>query len=140
LKIRLIFSYVVKIIGIGIISFLSLKEGLYAEEPVGLPTNVCYGDFCGPDQHDIWSRFQDATGLKLDLIPKIYSGICYHKSNLISPQTPQFVSILIDRVSENVFFRGRFMFYSKTNPYENMGIAAAKGEFKKQFYVKLYDL
>jgi hypothetical protein len=139
-NIRLFLSYVGKIIGIGILHFLSLTGVPCAEEPVGLPTNVCHGDFCGPDQQDIWSRFQVATGLKLDLIPNIYSGICYHKSRVISPHSPHFGGILIDKVGENVFFRGRFKFYFKTNPYEDMDIEAARGEFQKQFEVKLYDL
>ena len=106
---------------------------------MGLPTNVCYGEFCGPDQQALWDRFQVATGLKLDLIPNMYSGICYHQSRIISPHSPQFGGILIDNIKGTLFFRGRFSFYLKTNPYEGMDVETARAEFPKTFEVKLYD-
>ena len=138
--IRLFLPNLGKIIGIGLLHFLSLTGVLCANEPAGLPTNVCHGDYCGAGQQDIWGRFQIASGLKLDLIPNLYSGVCYHKSRIISPHSQQFGSVLIDKVGENVFFRGRFMFYLKTNPYADMDIEAARGEFQKQFEVKMFDL
>jgi hypothetical protein len=139
-NILLFMSYAGKITRIGIIFFLGSTGALNAGEPVGLPTNVCSGDFCGPDQQDLWDRFQVATGLKIDLIPNMYSGICYHKSRIISPHSPQFGGILIDKMKENVFFRGKFNFYITTNPYEGMDVETARGEFQKKFEVKLYDL
>jgi len=73
-SVRLCLLHSVKTIGVGVVICFFLIGVLNASETMGLPTNVCLGDFCGPMQKDIWNRFQGATGLKLRLIPSVYCG------------------------------------------------------------------
>jgi len=112
---------------------------LNATEPLGLPTNVCWGDFCGPDQQDIWDRFQAADGLKLKLIPKVYTGVCYHHSHFLDPDVPQFGGILIEEINTKLFFYGRFSFHIRINPYDGLDVDAARSKFQKRFKLVTYD-
>ncbi len=126
-------------IGIAVFLLLTIAGNLNAGESVGLPTNVCWGEFCGPDQQDIWDRFQAADSLSQDLIPRVYSGICYHDSRGLNPHVPQFGGILIDEVNQKLFFYGRFSFHIKTNPYDGLDVDTARSEFLKSFKLALYD-
>ena len=128
-----------KSIGIAVFLLIAMVGSLNATESVGLPTNVCWGEFCGPDQQDIWDRFQAAASLAPNLIPRVYSGICYHHARIIDPHVPQFGGILIDEVNEKLFFYGRFSFHIKTNPYNKLNVDTAKNVFHKSFKLALYD-
>ena len=104
----------------------------------GLPTNVCV-DFCGPAQQDIWNRFENATGLKLLLIPSVYSGTCYHKSPAYDPHTPQFGGLLLDKVNGQVIFDGKFSFYKQEHPYAHLSVETARERFPELREVALFD-
>ena len=118
---------------------ITVVGSLNASEPMGLPTNVCWGEFCGPDQQDIWDRFQAAEGLKLKLIPRVYTGVCYHNSRSLDPHVPQYGGILIDKINETFFFYGRFSFHIETNPYDGLNVDTARSEFLKNFKISFYD-
>jgi hypothetical protein len=133
------FSHAGITIAVGIVICFALIAVPQANEQMGLPTNVCSGDFCGPTQQDIWNRFQGAAGLKLDLIPNAYSGTCYYDSPTINPHQPQFGGVLIDKENEDVFFSGRFSFHKSTNPYADLGPETLREKFRRQFGITLYD-
>ena len=137
---RVYLSHTAKTIGAGVIICLILFGILHASQPMGLPMNVCSDPFCDPVQREIWNRFQNATGLKLVLVPSVYSGVCYHDSPSYNPHIPQFGGVLIDKSDGQVFFQGRFSFYKQTNPYANLSIKAARKRFPEQYEVILYDL
>ncbi len=137
---RLCMSHRVKTIGVGIIIYITLFGFLRASQSMGLPTNVCIGHFCGPVQQEIWNRFQGATGLKLVLIPSVYSGTCYHDSPAYNPHTPQFGGVLIDKVHGDVFFHGRFSFHKQKHPYADLSVEAARERFPEHYEVTLYDM
>ena len=126
-------------LGIATLLLMTVVSSLHASEPVGLPKNVCWGDFCGPDQQNIWDRFQAADGLKQSLIPRVYTGICYHHSRSLDPHVPQFGGVLIDKIDEMLFFHGRFSFHISTNPYDGLDVDTARSEFLKNFKIALYD-
>ena len=139
-KARLCMSRRVYTIGAGIIIYITLFGFLSTSQSMGLPTNVCNGHFCGPVQQEIWNRFQGATGLKLVLIPSVYSGACYHDSPSYNPHTPQFGGVLIDKVRRKVFFHGRFSFYKQKHPYADLSVEAARERFPEHYEVTLYDM
>ncbi len=136
-NVRPCLTYTGGTIGLAVVICFILAGVLNAGEPMGLPTNVCFGDFCGPEQQTIWNRFQGATGLELGLIPGVYSGTCYHDNHAINPHSPQFGGVLIDKVNENVVFDGRFGFHMKTNPYEDLDLEAARRNFPENFEISL---
>ena len=140
LNLRLCVSNKVRTIGIGVIIFITLSGMLRASQSMGLPTNVCSGRFCGPAQQKIWNRFQDATRLKLVLIPSVYSGACYHNSPSYNPHTPQFGGVLIDKEYGHVFFHGRFSFHKQTHPYADLSVEAAREQFPESYEVTLFDM
>jgi hypothetical protein len=137
---RLCLWHTVKTIGAGIIICITLFGSLHASQPMGLPTNVCFERFCGPVQQEIWNRFQDATGLKLVIIPSVYSGTCYHNSPAYNPHTPHFGGVLIDKLNGHVFFHGRFSFYKQTHPFADLSVEAARERFPEPYEVALYDM
>ncbi len=138
-KIRWVSVIVGKPIGITAFLVMMLVGSISAGESMGLPTNVCWGDFCGPDQQEIWDRFQAADGLNLNLIPRVYSGVCYHHSRSLDPHVPQFGGVLIDKIDEMLFFYGRFSFHIRTNPFNGLDVDTARSEFLKSFKIALYD-
>jgi hypothetical protein len=137
---RLCLSPTIKTIRVGVIIYITLFGFLRAGQPMGLPTNVCFGHFCGSVQQEIWNRFQGANGLKLVLIPSVYSGICYYDSSSYNPHTPQFAVVLIDKVHGHMFFHGKFSFHKKINPYADLSVEAAKERFTESFEVTTYDI
>ncbi len=137
---RLYLSHTVMTIGAGVIIYITLFGSLRASQPMGLPTNVCLGRFCGSIQQEIWNRFQGATGLKLVFIPSVYSGTCYYDIPYYNPHTPQFGGLLIDKVNGHVFFHGRFSFYKQTHPYADLSVEAARERFPEPYEVDLYDM
>lgn len=139
-NVRHCLSHTVRTIGVGVVICFTLIGALNASEPMGLPTNVCLGDFCGLMQQDIWNRFQGATGIKLELIPSVYSGTCYHNSRAYNPHSPQFGGVLIDKVNENVFFSGKFSFHKHTDPYADLNVETARRLLRKHFEITLYDM
>ena len=139
-RVRLCLLHTVKTIGVGVVICFFLIGVLNASETMGLPTNVCLGDFCGPMQKDIWNRFQGATGLKLRLIPSVYSGTCYYDSHAYNPHIPQFGSVLVDKINDNVFFSGKFSFYEQTHFYADLNVETARKRFRKHFGITLYDM
>lgn len=137
---RLCFLHTVKTIGAGVIIYITLFGSLRASQPMGLPTNVCYGRFCGPVQQEIWDRFQGATGLKSVFIPSVYSGTCYNNSPAYDPHTPHFGGVLIDQANGHVFFHGRFSFYEQTHPFAGLSVEAARERFPELFEMTLFDM
>lgn len=138
--IRLCVSNAVKMMGLGVIVLITLSGIPQASQPMGLPTNVCSGQFCGPAQQKIWNRFQDATRLKSVLIPSVYSGACYHNSPAYKPHTPQFGGVLIDKEDGQVSFHGRFSFHKQTHPYTDLSVEAARKRFPESYKVILFDM
>ena len=138
-KNRLSLLWLVRSLGIASVLMMAVVSSLPASEPVGLPTNVCWGDFCGPDQQDIWDRFQAADGLKMTQIPRVYSGVCYHHSRSLDPHVPQFGGVLFEKIDEMLFFYGRFSFHISPNPYDGLDVDSARNEFLKNYKVALYD-
>jgi hypothetical protein len=118
-----------------VILFVPLRVG-HAED---LPTNICFGQFCGPAQQGIWNRFEGGTGLNLLLVPSVYSGTCYHNSPAYNPHTPQFGGVLIDASEGRVVFDGRFSFYEQQHPYTHLSVGAARKLFQEARELALFD-
>ena len=103
-----------------------------AVEP-GLPTNVCYDNFCGPRQEKIWNRFQLSSGLDRELSPGLYSGVCFHNTPLLDGSRVHYGGIMIDKANGRLFFDGRFSFFTDNNPYLHMSMAGARQRFHQLF-------
>lgn len=114
-----------------------LSQSIAIGAPLGLPTNVCTDSFCGLVQREIWNRFQNATGLDVDLIPSVYSGTCYHKSPYYDPHTPQSGGLLIDKLDGRVFFDGGFSFHKDKQPYARLNVETARVQFGERREVTL---
>ncbi len=127
-------------LGIGVLACITLFGSRFAVHAMGLPTNVCFGSFCGPEQQEIWDRFQGASGLNSFLIPSVYSGTCFYNSPAYDPHTPQFGGVLIDKVNGHVFFHGRFSFYKQQHPYADLSVEAARERFPERYEVTLLDI
>ncbi len=100
----------------------------------GLPTNVCYEDFCGPRQQRIWNRFQSSSGLDQDLSPGLYSGACFHNSPMLNGDRAHHGGILIDKAGDKLFFDGRFSFFTESNPYIHLSVDNARERFDQLFH------
>ncbi len=116
-----------------------LSHNIAIGAPLGLPTNVCTGSFCGVVQQEIWNRFQNATGLDVRLIPSVYSGNCYHNSPMLDPHLRHFGGLLIDKLDGQVFFDGRFSFYEEKQPYAHLSVETARVRFAAHRDVTLGD-
>ena len=115
---------------------LLLPFSVRAEGSSGLPVNVCSGDFCGPDQANLWQRFLNAAGLPARnnqaLLPGVYSGTCYYDSPMAPPDVPQYAVIFMDSLNGNIHFDGRFSFYKVENPFRRLTVSAAARRFPKR--------
>ncbi len=107
--------------------------------PLGLPTNVCTGTFCGLVQQKMWQRFEKAVGLDLDLIPSVYSGNCYHNSPMLDPHINHFGGVLIDKRGSQVFFDGKFSFFERKQPYAHLTLETARIRFAALWGLTLHD-
>jgi hypothetical protein len=116
-----------------------VPHGIAIGAPLGLPTNVCTGSFCGLVQQEIWNRFQTATGLDVGLIPSVYSGSCYHDSPMLDPHLRHFGGLLIDKLDGQVFFDGRFSFYEDKQPYAHLNVETARVRFGARHGMTLLD-
>lgn len=118
----------------GSLFFLLTIAGIASATPdSGLPTNVCYQEFCGPQQERIWSRFQSYSGLDQERTPGVYSGICFHNSPTLDGDRVHYGAILIDRAKDRLFFDGRFSFFTQSNPYAQLSVDKARERFNKLF-------
>ncbi|MDH3670820.1 MAG: hypothetical protein OES46_06580 [Gammaproteobacteria bacterium] len=116
-----------------------LSHSIAIAAPLGLPTNVCTGSFCGLAQREIWNRFENATGLDVGLIPSVYSGSCYHNSPIVDPHIRHFGGMLIDKLDGQVFFDGKFSFYEETQPYARLNVETARVQFGERRDVTLRE-
>lgn len=116
-----------------LILFLTLAGIASAAPEPGLPTNVCYEEFCGPLQERIWSRFQSFSGLDQERTPGVYSGICFHNSPILDGNRAHYGAILIDKANDNLFFDGQFSFFTDNNPYAHLSVDKARERFDKAF-------
>lgn len=123
-------------LGLGI---SSLSLGLRASSAMGLPTNVCSGGFCGITQAEIWDRFQHAPGLDINLIPSVYSGACYHKSEYLDPHRSHYGGVLIDTRAGQVVFDGRFSFFPPHHPYAQLTVQRARERFSDVMDLDIYE-
>lgn len=113
---------------------MTLAGTASAANEFGLPTNVCYEEFCGPQQQRIWKRFQSSSGLDQNLSPGLYSGVCFHNSPVLDGSRVHYGGILIDKVDDRLFFDGRFSFFIDNNPYIHMSMNNARERFDKLFH------
>ena len=113
---------------------MTLAASASGEAESGLPTNVCYDDFCGAIQQRIWSRFQSSSGLDRDLSPGLYSGVCFHNSPMLNGDRAHHGSVLIEKAGDRLFFDGRFSFFTERNPYTHLSIDGARERFDQLFH------
>ena len=126
-------------LSVGLFLCFILIASLSVGHTEDLPTNVCFGRFCGPAQQEIWGRFEGGTGLNLRLVPSVYSGTCYHNSPAYNPHTPQFGGVLIDASEGRVVFDGKFSFYEQQHPYTHLSVDAARKLFLEARELALFD-
>lgn len=112
---------------------LVLARAASAALESGLPTSVCYDDFCGPTQQRIWNRFQSSPVFDPDLSPGVYSGVCFHNSPMLNGDRAHHGGILIDKAGDRLFFDGRFSFFTERNPYTHLSMDGARERFDELF-------
>ncbi len=112
---------------------LTLAAGAGAVAESGLPTSVCYDDFCGPSQQRIWDRFQSSSDFDPELSPGLYSGVCFHNSPMLNGNRAHHGGILIDKAGDRLFFDGRFSFFTERNPYTHLSMDSARDRFEALF-------
>ncbi len=110
---------------------LTLAGTASAANEFGLPTNVCYEEFCGPSQQRIWNGFKSSYGLDRELSPGFYSGVCFHNSPILNGDRAHHGGILIEKSGDGLFFDGRFSFFTERNPYIHLSMNSARKRFDK---------
>lgn len=94
----------------------------------GLPTHVCH-DFCGPQQQQMWARFERGESLDLTALPKVYAGVCHVLGNNINPEREHHVGFMIDKDGGHHNLRLRFSFFTSAQPYANLTAGQAREIF-----------
>lgn len=120
---------------VSILLFILIVTRIASATPdSGLPTNVCYGQFCGPWQERIWNRFQSFSGLDHERAPGVYSGVCFHNSPNLDGNRVHYGAVLIDKADGRLYFDGRFSFFTESNPYARLSSDSARKSFDKLFH------
>ena len=117
---------------LGLMTLMPLAGSAFADG-VGLPTNVCH-DFCGPQQQQMWARFEQGQSPDLAVLPRVYAGVCHVLGHNINPEREHHVGFMIDNSTVNNSgdrhqLRLRFSFFTAMQPYDELDAAQARESF-----------
>ena len=121
---------------LGLMTLMPLAGSAFADG-VGLPTNVCH-DFCGPQQQQMWARFEQGQSPDLAVLPRVYAGVCHVLGHNINPEREHHVGFIIDNFivdnstvnnSGGHQLRLRFSFFTAMQPYDELDAAQARENF-----------
>ena len=120
-----------------LLGLMTLAGSAHADG-VGLPTNVCH-DFCGPQQQQMWARFEQGQSPDLAVLPRVYAGVCHVLGHNINPEREHHVGFMIDNSTINNStvdnsgdrhqLRLRFSFFTAMQPYDELDAAQARENF-----------
>lgn len=86
----------------------------------------CAGWNCTETMRAIAGEYIAAGGLKLETLPQVASGECYHLSPDYKPDTRHFGYALLDPHEGAFYMDGSFGFYFPENPYARLTVAQAR--------------
>lgn len=120
-------------------AFVIVEPALQAAVTNGLPTNVCYGNRCGPRPAAIWARFENGLGLSPDAVGKLHAGRCFAFGRHLDPEHPHWGGFFIDRTDDGVSFDGRFSFFEHLPDYLSWSARDARRRWTGRHPVQLRD-
>jgi hypothetical protein len=109
--------------------FATASDAVITTAEVGLPTGVCFGDFCGPRQLRVWTRFEGGESLGSESLSRVYAGVCFVNRDGDDPNKVHHVGFLFDEVSGRPHLLLRFSFFAETQPFDRLDPEQARFRF-----------
>lgn len=92
--------------------------------------NACEQNSCTPAMKALYDGFL-STPAAPQYIPGMYSGVCYHQSEMLSPDTKHYIGLLIDRMkdttSKNSYYMAPILqFFGDSNDMKDWSLLEAR--------------
>ncbi len=89
--------------------------------------DACDNKTCTPQMQAIYDSFLSQPQAPMH-IPGMYSGVCYHQSQTLAPDTTHYVGVLFDRLGEGFYMAPVFQYFGEENSMKDWSLAEARKE------------
>ncbi len=89
--------------------------------------NACDNKSCTPQMQAIYDSFLSQPQAPMH-IPGMYSGVCYHQSQSLAPDTAHYVGVLFDRLGERFYMAPVFQYFGEENSMKDWSLTEARKE------------
>ncbi|MCO5143112.1 MAG: hypothetical protein M9962_08490 [Oligoflexia bacterium] len=107
----------------------------FAEDIPAPPYNCDYASYrCPTEMKRIADEFKYGSMVDHQMIPQVYSGVCYHHSSMYNPTHPHYGVMVIAQKNDDLYFGGRFVFFARENPYSSWSVDTALQELGARLF------
>lgn len=116
--------------------FTSALLSVFAVSALAIePPLICTTSQCSQSQKYLEQKFFENNGLLPEPVGQmVYSGACYVQGKGYDPDHKHWGVVFFDLKNDQVYFGGKFGFFNKTNPFENLTAIDAKKDFGSRMY------
>ena len=105
-----------------------VKGPLDGPPPYEAPETIehaCDDNTCTPAMQSIYDHFNQFQNAP-QYIPGMYSGVCYHQSRILDPDTTHYIGLLIDQHPQGFYMAPTFQFFGDDNDMKDWTLTEAR--------------
>lgn len=92
-----------------------------------VPEGLCVEEVCTREMKRIYDGFQK-NAINPQFIPGMYSGVCYHQSRFLNPETPHFLGVMFDRFEKGFYMAPILQYFGEENSMAGWTLEQARKE------------